>query len=321
MMHRAPALQLALALFALARTANATYSIVAANPETGQVGGAGTSCLGGGDVSIIYAAAPGVGVVHAQAWFNETARDYAVQLMLEGKHPADIIKLITADDFDRDFSSRQYAIVNISGDVAAYTGSATTPFSSHRHGTVGDLSYSVQGNLLTSSAVIENAVLGFGEPACDLPERLMRGLEAGSKNGEGDSRCTGAHGTPSDSAFLRVEQPGVGTLLTLSVSDSAKQSPLPLLRDALTAWRREHPCPQPASAVSGTMATSGAPATMPTSNPSRSNCSFGVSPSLDGSASGNDGAVHRGGVLLLALGALLRRRRLDGAPGPRRPIK
>lgn len=320
-MHYIRVLQLALALVGLARTAHATYSIVAANPETGQVGGAGTSCLAGGNVSIIYAAASGVGVVHAQAWFNQKARDRAVELMSEGKRPADIIELITAGDFDSDFTSRQYAIVNIAGDVAAYTGSDTTPFSSHRHGMAGAFSYSVQGNLLTSSAVIENAMLGFDEPACDLAERLMRGLEAGSQNGEGDSRCIVAHGTPSDSAFLRVEQINSGTLLSLSVSNSGEQNPLPMLREAFAAWRREHPCPQPTSAVGGSETTTRTPATMPTSAPSGSSCFFGVPPSLNAATSDSNRARHSGAFLLLALSTLLLRRRLDGAADRRPPME
>src|SRR5688572_17326561 len=59
------------ALLCAARPAAATYSIVATDQATEQVGGAGTSCIGGADVYIIYGTAPGFGVVHAQASANE----------------------------------------------------------------------------------------------------------------------------------------------------------------------------------------------------------------------------------------------------------
>ena len=54
----------------VATSALATYSVVATDSATGQVGGAGTSCVGSLAVSIIYASAPGHGAVHARALFE-----------------------------------------------------------------------------------------------------------------------------------------------------------------------------------------------------------------------------------------------------------
>ena len=60
---------------------SATYSIVAADQATGQVGGSGTSCVGTLDVFIIYGAVPGKGAVHAQAQLSVAGRDEAVRLL------------------------------------------------------------------------------------------------------------------------------------------------------------------------------------------------------------------------------------------------
>ena len=71
----AASVTLAAAVCAAPAPAGATYSIAAVDRATGQVGGAGASCIGSESVRIIYGVAPGIGVVHAQAVVNEGARD------------------------------------------------------------------------------------------------------------------------------------------------------------------------------------------------------------------------------------------------------
>ena len=65
-----------------------------------------------------------------------------------------------------------------------------------RQGTSGAFTYSVQGNILTSRAVIDRAEVAFPETGCDLADRLMLALEGGAMNGEGDSRCTPTRNVP-----------------------------------------------------------------------------------------------------------------------------
>ena len=79
---------------AVARSALATYSIVAVDTTTREVGGAGTSCLDGSNVYVIYGSVPGTGVVHAQAQFSQAGRDRAVELLMQGTAPSDIITAI-----------------------------------------------------------------------------------------------------------------------------------------------------------------------------------------------------------------------------------
>ena len=68
-------------------TARATYSIVAADRATRQVGGAVTSCVAPSSVAGVYGSAPGRGAVASQAASNRAGRDRAVQLLLMDAPP------------------------------------------------------------------------------------------------------------------------------------------------------------------------------------------------------------------------------------------
>jgi len=225
--------------------ARATYSIAAVDQSTQQVGGAVTSCVGSLDVGVVYGALPGVGVIHAQAQLDQRgrAKTRALELLMQGVAPSDIIQQITAASFDSAFASRQYGIVDLVGRSAGFTGAQAQAYKRDQQGQSGSFVYSVQGNILTSQKVLDQAADAFAASGCDLAERLMLALEAGAANGEGDSRCT-RNGIPSDSAFIEVDLPGqaAGSYLKLSVRGTAPQSPLVPLRMQFDAWRRTHPC-------------------------------------------------------------------------------
>jgi MYXO-CTERM domain-containing protein len=239
----------------VAAPAYATYAIAATDSATQEVGGAVTSCVQGLDLEQVYGSAPGFGVVHAQAQLDTRlrGRDRAVELLMEGLAPSEILTQITARSFDAQAASRQYAVVDLSGRAAGFSGMQAQAFRDDRQGTIGSFTYSVQGNILTSERVLEQAATAFEADSCDLAERLMRALEAGGDNGEGDSRCTG-EGIPSDGAFIRVDRPGqpAGDYLNLQVSDTAPNNPLPRLREMFDAWRATHPCSAPTAGSGGT---------------------------------------------------------------------
>jgi len=248
-----------IALVCVARPAAATYSIVGADQATAQVGGAGTSCVGGSDVYIIYGSVPGLGVVHAQASVNEDGRDRAVELIEMGTAPDAILDEITGFAFDPSSGNRQYGIADVMGRTAGFTGNGARTYADDLQGSVGSFHYSVQGNILTSAAVLTQASAAFEGSGCDLADRLMLALEAGADNGEGDSRCTD-DGIPSDSAFLQVELPDepAGDYLSLRVPTSGNDNPLIELRADYDSWRSTHPCPvmMPDAGAAGTGGTS-----------------------------------------------------------------
>ncbi len=232
-----------LSLLALTPPAHATYSIVASDSDTGQVGGAIASCVGAFSLSIVYRSVPGAGAVHAQASVGVDGRDRAVELLDLGTPPADIIAEITDPAFDPNAAVRQYGIVDLMGRAAGWTGGGTGAYAEDRQGGTSLVTVSIQGNILTGDAVLDQAEAAFAA-GCDLADSLMLALEAGGENGEGDSRCTPS-GIPADSAFLQVDRPDEppGSWLSIDVVDTAPDSPLPLVRAQYDEWRLANPCP------------------------------------------------------------------------------
>lgn len=224
--------------------ASATYSIVATDQGTQQVGGAGTSCVGAFSVRQIYGVAIGHGAVHAQAQLSLVGRDRAVLRLRDDVDPVDIIAEITAPGFDFFSAVRQYGIVDLAGRAAGFTGRSNMPYAEDRQGSVDLYTYSVQGNILTSVAVIDQAEAAFQSMGCDLADKLMLALEAGAEGGEGDRRCT-PRGIPSDAAFIEVDPVDMdeGSYLRLEVTNTSPENPLVLLRTLFDAWRADHPCP------------------------------------------------------------------------------
>ena len=228
----------------LLSTAQATWSIVAYDTTSNVVGGAGTSCVGTFDVSIILGVSPANGAVHAQAYLNEQARDQAVELLSQGQSPADIVAVITAGSFDPQSGYRQYGIVDSQGRSAGFTGPNNGDWAGDVQGTVDNIVYSVQGNILTSETVVQRTADRFqAHSSCDLAENLWEALKSGRRQNEGDSRCTDS-GIPSDSAFIRVVNPDGSDLLHLSVVGDSQEDPLDRLQLQFDDWRAANPCPE-----------------------------------------------------------------------------
>ena len=227
----------------LATPAHATWSIVAADPASGEIGGAGTSCVGRLDVSVIYGGAPGMGAVHAQAQLNRAGRDEAVRLLELGESPEAIITALSDPEFDAGAASRQYGVVDLQGRAAAWTGASNGDWAGDVQGVADGIVYSAQGNILTGEGVVSRTADSFDAGgSCDLAERLLVALTAGEADGEGDGRCT-SRGVPSDSAFLRVQDADGVMLVDLSVTGTGNQDPLALLRADFDEWRADNPCP------------------------------------------------------------------------------
>jgi len=130
------------------------------------------------------------------------------------------------------------------GRSAGHTGADNDDFADDVQGTAGDITFSAQGNILTGAAVLTQAAAAMRGPGCDLAERLMRAVEGGARNGQGDQRCT-PFAAPGDSAFIQVDRPGepAGSYLRLRIDGPVHRNPLPALRAQLDGWRTTHPCP------------------------------------------------------------------------------
>lgn len=195
---------LALLLLLGTHAADATWSIVAVDPDTGEVGGAVATCTPW--ASKVVGVVPGKGVIVTQAASNREARVRGEALIEQGASAKEVIAAISSASFDPSHARQQHGVVVLSsGDSSAgYTGAATAPFT----GDVQAENVSVQGNILAGPDVVPAALEAFlkagRELRSSLADRLLVALEAGSAKG-GDRRCGKQTAT---SAYLVVARPG-----------------------------------------------------------------------------------------------------------------
>jgi uncharacterized Ntn-hydrolase superfamily protein len=158
----------------------ATFSIVACDPEAGEVGVAVASkFLAVGSV-VPYAKA-GVGAIATQAWANTTYGPRGLDLMAAGAGPEDVISILTGNDDDRE--RRQLGVVDAGGESATFTGGDCNQWAGGRAGP----GYACQGNILVGRETVDAMAGTFEEAEGELALRLAKALKAGELAG-GDSR-------------------------------------------------------------------------------------------------------------------------------------
>ncbi len=123
-----------------------------------------------------------VGALATQALANPLYGLRGLDLMAEGLDPEAIVKSLTGSDEGRD--QRQLHIIDATGRIAAYTGTACIDWCGHL---IGD-GYSVAGNMLAGPEVIRDTAAAYAAGR-DLPfaERMIAALAAGEAAG-GDKR-------------------------------------------------------------------------------------------------------------------------------------
>jgi uncharacterized Ntn-hydrolase superfamily protein len=232
---------LAALLLSTAPLAGATWSIVAVDPQTQEVGVAGASCTE--FVFGIAGLAPGKGAIAAQAFSNMNAKRQALRLLQQGQGPRAVVDAITDAAFDATQSLQQYGVVALGFEpaVAQHTGSNTNGW----QGSLKGPHVAVQGNLLTGPEVLDDAYRAFNDEAARtgsrLADRLLAALEAGAARG-GDLRCGAQR---ARSAFLLVAKPDDDARLptvrlNITGSEAEGGNPLPLLRRAYDRERSRH---------------------------------------------------------------------------------
>ena len=179
-----------------------TFSIVAVNPETFEVGSAGASCIGGS--IIISDVHPGLGAIHTQSYWNASNQDNAHDLMAHGSSPDEIINWLQENDAQGNAAIRQYGIVDLNGGgrSAAFTGYDCMDYKNHITGTT----YAIQGNILLGQEILDNIEANFMNSYGSLADRLMEALQGANIPGA-DTRCLD-EGVSSLSAFIRLAKPG-----------------------------------------------------------------------------------------------------------------
>jgi uncharacterized Ntn-hydrolase superfamily protein len=157
-----------------------TYSIVARDPATGELGVAVQShwfSVG----SVVPWAEAGIGAVATQSFVDPSYGKLGLDLMRAGKSAPDALKALLAGDEAREV--RQVAMIDAQGRVMAHTGANDIPAAGHIVGR----DYSVQANLMLNDKVWPAMSRAFENTKGDLAERMMAALEAAQEAG-GDIR-------------------------------------------------------------------------------------------------------------------------------------
>lgn len=166
----------------VARPAFATFSIVAIDPVTGDLGVAVASRVFGVGGHVSWAEA-GVGAVATQAAMNGGYGPRGLELLRQGLSAKQVLdRLLAEDPFERK-DGRQVAIVDAKGNIAVFTGPTANEWKGHITGAT----YSVQGNILAGRHVAEAMARTFENTKGELAERLYAALKAGDDAG-GDRR-------------------------------------------------------------------------------------------------------------------------------------
>lgn len=214
--------------------AQATFSIVAVDTITGEVGGAGASCIANSD--IINDLIESIGAAHTQAWWNSTNQTNLHNRLLAGWTPDSIIQWLNNNDAQGLSQLRQYGIVTLAGGgaSASFTGSANTDWAGHRTGP----GYAIQGNILLGPQIVDSIEFVYLTTSGPIEERLMAALEAAKVPGA-DTRCLG-DGKSAISAFIKVVRPGDGGtpyLYEVVSNTVGSTDPIDVLRIQFDAWK------------------------------------------------------------------------------------
>ena len=183
----------------VAASAEATWSIVAVDEETGEVGVAVASCVGF-EVTVVPVLVPGVGAGASQANISRPSGQRMVDALASGASAQETIDAVV--DADDGMEERQFGAVVLGDAGAGWTGGDTLDVAIDRRSDDGTVA--VQGNILVSQDVVDAAISAFDAASGQLADRLIAGLVAGADAG-GDARCGDQTAT---AAALVVARPG-----------------------------------------------------------------------------------------------------------------
>ncbi len=157
-----------------------TFSILAYDPNTGDIGGAVQSHWFSVGTVVLWGEA-GVGIVATQSFTNPAYGLEGLALLKEGILPRVVVDRMTGKDEGREV--RQLAVMNARGEAASYTGRRCVPYAGN---IVGD-GHSVQANMMLTEKVLPAMSHAFLLTQGDLADRMMAALDAAQSAG-GDFR-------------------------------------------------------------------------------------------------------------------------------------
>jgi len=175
-----------------------TFSIVARDPATGELGAAVQTHWFNVGPRVIWAEA-GVGAVATQSFTDPSYGVLGLDMMRAGKSAQQALTALIAGDDNE--AVRQVGMIDANGVVANHTGAKAIP----QHCRIAGENYSVQANLMWKPGVCAAMQQAFEKQGGDLAARMMAALDGAQAQG-GDIRgmqsaallvVEGAKGTPA----------------------------------------------------------------------------------------------------------------------------
>ncbi len=157
-----------------------TFSILARDPQTDEIGAAVASCFFAVGALCIHVEG-GAAALATQALVNPLYAVQAMPRLRAGEAPATVLRSLVEPDPGK--PQRQLHILDARGRCAQHTGLDCVAWAGHVRG----VDVSVAGNMLAGETVVHAMLEGFQHGSGELAERLISALEAGEAAG-GDKR-------------------------------------------------------------------------------------------------------------------------------------
>ena len=150
-----------------------TWSIIAKDDTTGQIGIAVATRFFAVGARVPFIVA-GHGGIATQALVNPYYGIDGAALLRDGRHPREIVQLLTAADPGRE--SRQVHILDRNGQIAAHTGHDCIDWCGHLEGQ----GFSIAGNMLAGPQVLNETANAFlANSTLPFARRLIAAMQAG----------------------------------------------------------------------------------------------------------------------------------------------
>ena len=226
-----------------------TFSIVAVDTLTGEIGSVGANTCGDSIIwpgtagaYIISDILPGVGAIHTQSfWLASNQVNARVQMQQGVVHPTRLYlgwlpmmyKTILSQD-----NMVLWIIIMELLDQLPLQEQVVFDYKNHILGP----NYAIQGNILLGQHILDSMEYYFLNTSGCLPEKLMAAMN-GAKVVGADTRCM-VEGTSSLSAFLRMALPTDSynnLFLDINVAGTApNEEPIDVLETKYNIWKNSH---------------------------------------------------------------------------------
>ncbi len=188
-----------------------TYSIIAVDPEAGEIGGAVQSHWFSVGTVVLWGEA-GTGIIATQSFVNVSFGMRGLEMLRKGMPPQQVLDSLLISDPGKEF--RQAAVINTKGESAAFTGKNCV----YAAGNINGQNVSCQANMMLKNTVWQAMYDTFNSTKGPLAEKLIAALQAAQQEG-GDIR-----GQQSAALVIyklnKGENPWEDKLIDLRVDDS-----------------------------------------------------------------------------------------------------